>query len=309
MRRFRNILFAEQNTNCHAHAAINEAATLAKANDAKLTLYGVVNAPPLLQRTLRLGNGEKSIVQIVSDRLSDGLAGCAARIEDQTVDIEVGTGSPALEIVRKVVRSAHDLVVITTDGSSDSAALVRRVIQLCPSPVWVLRPNFTGERTLAAIDPDDDPRLNRLILDLAQSQSTRYNGELRVVHSWEPYGQSMFLGRDSIPPSPQVRASFAADAETRHRTAFQATLTDAGIGAKTLTHLVDGPPVRAITGLIALYRIDLLVMGAVGQIGGDRVLFGNTAEQVFADVPCSVLVVKPPGFVSPVDGSIDEGRP
>ena len=63
---------------------------------------------------------------------------------------------------------------------------------------------------------------------------------------------------------------------------------------------MDGSPVTAINGLIYLYRIQLLVMGSVGRSGIDGLIVGNTAEQVLGKVNCSLLVVKPPDFASPV---------
>ena len=45
---------------------------------------------------------------------------------------------------------------------------------------------------------------------------------------------------------------------------------------------------------------DLVVMGTVGRTGIAGLFIGNTAEMVLEQVQCSVLAVKPPGFVSPV---------
>ncbi len=47
-------------------------------------------------------------------------------------------------------------------------------------------------------------------------------------------------------------------------------------------------------------RIDLLVMGTVCRTGVPGFLIGNTAESVLQQVDCSVLAVKPEGFVTPV---------
>jgi nucleotide-binding universal stress UspA family protein len=55
-----------------------------------------------------------------------------------------------------------------------------------------------------------------------------------------------------------------------------------------------------ITSLTAKKRIDLIVMGTVGRTGIPGFLIGNTAETVLRQVNCSVLAVKPEGFVTPV---------
>ncbi len=52
--------------------------------------------------------------------------------------------------------------------------------------------------------------------------------------------------------------------------------------------------------LVRREGIDLLVMGTVCRTGVAGFFIGNTAETVLAQVDCSVLSVKPEGFLSPV---------
>ena len=47
-------------------------------------------------------------------------------------------------------------------------------------------------------------------------------------------------------------------------------------------------------------QVELLVIGTVGRSGIPGLLIGNTAEQVLAEVTCSILAFKPAGFVSPI---------
>jgi nucleotide-binding universal stress UspA family protein len=65
-------------------------------------------------------------------------------------------------------------------------------------------------------------------------------------------------------------------------------------------HLVRGRPADAIIDFVASHLIGLLVMGTVGRTGIPGLLIGNTAERVLGEVTCSVLALKPRGFVSPV---------
>ena len=41
-------------------------------------------------------------------------------------------------------------------------------------------------------------------------------------------------------------------------------------------------------------------MGSVARAGIPGMLIGSTAESVLGDVDCSVLTVKPDGFISPI---------
>jgi len=57
---------------------------------------------------------------------------------------------------------------------------------------------------------------------------------------------------------------------------------------------------KAIVSLAKNKNIDLLVMGTVCRTGVAGLIIGNTAEKVLNKVDCSVLTVKPEGFVTPV---------
>jgi nucleotide-binding universal stress UspA family protein len=61
-----------------------------------------------------------------------------------------------------------------------------------------------------------------------------------------------------------------------------------------------GEPHYVIPEFVVSEGIDVLVMGTVARGGISAMLIGNTAERVLRKLPCSVLTVKPDGFVSPV---------
>jgi nucleotide-binding universal stress UspA family protein len=43
-----------------------------------------------------------------------------------------------------------------------------------------------------------------------------------------------------------------------------------------------------------------VVMGTVGRTGIPGLIMGNSAETILQQVDCSVLAIKPPGFIAPV---------
>ena len=64
--------------------------------------------------------------------------------------------------------------------------------------------------------------------------------------------------------------------------------------------IVTDPPDVAILEQIERHGIELLVMGTVARTGIPGFFTGNTAERLLPQIPCSVMAVKPEGFVSPV---------
>lgn len=65
-------------------------------------------------------------------------------------------------------------------------------------------------------------------------------------------------------------------------------------------HMVAGAPGEVLPRLADRLDIGLIVMGTVGRTGLRGLIMGNTAETILRSVRCSVLAVKPEGFVTPV---------
>jgi len=225
----------------------------------------------------------------------------------------VVVGTPFLEVIRQVLRDKHDLVILAAEGrggikerlfGSTSMHLMRK----CPCPVWVVK-SATHEkygRILAAVDttsdfPDPERQsLNPLILQLASSLAQMDNSELHVAQVWSVFAEGYM----------EVRAGLSEKSMRNGRKLTKqlyATRLDgllAGVDLKGIIphrHLPrnDDAP-RAIVKLAKSKKIDLLVMGTVCRTGLAGFFIGNTAEKVLSEVNCSVLTVKPEGFVTPV---------
>jgi nucleotide-binding universal stress UspA family protein len=69
---------------------------------------------------------------------------------------------------------------------------------------------------------------------------------------------------------------------------------------KLQVHLLKGEPGKLIPEIAGICGIDVIVMGTVCRTGIAGFFIGNTAEEVLRQVNCSVLTVKPDGFVTPV---------
>ena len=65
-------------------------------------------------------------------------------------------------------------------------------------------------------------------------------------------------------------------------------------------HLVKGWPREEIPALAKDVEADLVVMGTVARTGVPGLIMGNTAETILNHLDCSVLAIKPPDFVTPV---------
>lgn len=73
-----------------------------------------------------------------------------------------------------------------------------------------------------------------------------------------------------------------------------------GLNVPVETHLIEGEPDVVLTEFTAGLERPLLVVGTMARSGIPGMLLGNTVERLITQVNCSLMAVKPVGFVSPV---------
>jgi nucleotide-binding universal stress UspA family protein len=305
VQRFKNILFTAL-TEHGIEPALQRAHELATRNDATLTVFGTVPEPSRLTRVLQRTSGPTP--ELLADQLRQELANRVATVDAPfAAQVEVAVGVPFISIVERVLRDEHDLVIITDDGpDSPVASTTKHLLRKCPCPVWVMRPKDVAEhRVLAAIDPEpDDPaEMNRLILDLASSHAELTGAELHVAHAWSVYGET------ALRTSPFLRSpggeldDLRRETRDGHLDRLEKSLTRHRVGGMDHeVHLVEGDAGDVIPFLAEKHDITLLVMGTVGRTGVPGLIMGSNAERILDQVRCSVIAVKPEGFVSPVAG-------
>lgn len=65
-------------------------------------------------------------------------------------------------------------------------------------------------------------------------------------------------------------------------------------------HVLQDSAKTVIPEMAAQLKEDLVVMGTVARTGIAGLLVGNTADTIFEQLRCSVLALKPPGFVTSI---------
>jgi len=309
MQRFKSILLLR------GHAEARErAAALAKENRARLTAMDVVEHVRFEGRTLSDGSSysPKKAEQLALRQHREQLQEYIAPIREEglRVNTKVVAGKAFLEIIREVVRNEHDLVIMTAEGKSGLRGLLfgstsLHLIRKCPCPVWVIKPvrRKRFARILAAVDPDTLDNtiamLNREILDIATSLAVRENAKLDIVSVWSLPFES-FLHSDSRTSKKRLqqllREERAASGQRINSVLELYPLEN----IQHEVYLVKGDPKKVIPELIQKTQPEVIVMGTVTRTGVPGILIGNTAETILQRVDCSVLTVKPVGFVTPV---------
>jgi nucleotide-binding universal stress UspA family protein len=322
MKWFKNILCViDAGKQCAS--LLKRAVALAESNQTNLTLVDVV---PRVTAGIGMPEGGPISAHLQAALNAEHEQGLDALIEPYrqrlTIQCKVLVGTPYLEVIREVLSEGHDLVIKVPEDPSWLALLFgsndMHLLRKCPCPIWFIKCQAPKayRRIFAAVDlPGGYPAeewetrqtLNRQILELAGAMALTEFAELHVVHVWEAIGEGVMRSASFRMPEEEV-AAYLDEVRGQHEASLDALLheLESTMGSGTLaflkprTHLMRGSPSKEIPALAKRLKADLVVMGTVGRSGIPGLIMGNTAETVLYQLDCSVVAIKPPGFVSPV---------
>lgn len=316
MKHFKNILYVVE-TNVNQDNALARAVALAETNQAQLTVLEVI---PRLSMTFKMQEGD--IVDELINRqhqhyLQQLIAPYVARL---TIDTRLLVGSTYLEVIRAVLSQHYDLVIKAAENPDFLERLFgatdMHLLRKCPCPLWLISPleqyKHSQQNIMAAIDFDpidfveEEQHFNRQILDISASVAAADLSTLHVVHVWDAIAEGIIsMWSDK---SHQSLTEYIEEERLAHQQGLDALAAGMRqrIGAAAYDylapkfHLVKGDARKLIPALSHNLAIDLVVMGSVARTGIAGLIIGNTAETILEQLQCSVLVLKPQGFVSPV---------
>ncbi len=325
MQRFKNILLVLGRSGFSGTAAKN-AIHLARSNHARLTAVDVVQSDVGGYRfrtpSTKLDEIEHMLILERHKEIEQMLNAADIDIE---VDIQVLAGKKFIEIIRYVQRENIDLVIKEVEKDKRFAAMFfgstdLRLLRKCPCPVWLVNPEAAPKnpRILAAVELeaiDDEGRLNDLnqqIIETSSSLAFYGNSDLHIVNAWIVFEGGRLAKklskqyREDILAWVDEQKNSIAKAQSEFRKVFDDHLQEKGLRDLGHTfHFPEGIAEEVIVDLAESLDIDLVVMGTVARTDLAGLLVGNTSEAILSRINCSVLAIKPPGFVSPV---IDENR-
>ena len=316
MKRFSNILLVVD-TEAENAVALSRAVALARNNQASLTIVSVVEE--MSSNPTRAILWVELCIKILGEeraRLDNVIASVAE--PDINITSKTLVGKPFIEFIRQVLRHDHDLVIKCADEPQDVARTLfgstdMHLLRKCPCPIWIIK--STGQapfsRILAALDHDPEnpatTALNRQILEMSTSLALSESCELDIVHAWRLAWESFMRSPRSTLSKAEVDEMVAEEGQNR-RHWLDSLVTTYGAKAdkdamnylNPRLHLLNGRATQVVPTTARELGADLVIMGTVGRSGVAGLLMGNTAENILAQLDCSVLAIKPPGFETPV---------
>ena len=318
MKRFKNIVYIYESSVAQDNA-IASAVSLAQNNQAELTVIDVI---PVVSGGIGMPPGGPITTELQAAMIAERrqvLDSLIAPFRQRlNISLDVLVGRQFLEVILAVLRNGYDLVIKPAENpdyidrlfGSDDMHLLRK----CPCPVWLMKADETSnyECIVAAVDIDldeedsEEQMLNQEILELASSLSMSDSAALHLVHAWDaPEAGFVSLWADN----PDVtEENLIEGVRTRHEDAMRKLTqnlrkhigTEAYQYLSPQIHMPRGDAKKAIPVLVRELKADLVVMGTIARTGIPGFIIGNTAEAILEQLQCSVLAIKPPGFVSPV---------
>ena len=311
---------------CHADgsddALLERAAHAARMMDAPLIAVAVEQPPDDIKAMAKAtGLSRDTIATRLEEELKHRLNEACQRVDlNPPARLITRLVKPFLEIIRIAIKEKAGLVLKAAEDLAGPrgvffASTDQHLLRKCPSPVWLIR-NTADQKPqtlLAAVDvdpltaeqPDTESALNMRIVETAARIAALSGAELLVLHVWEAAGEGLVRLWSNEKTGVD---HYLEEIRDHHRAALERFIADArrrlaDLGLADIqmqTRLERGDPREVIPADVRALQADMLVMGTIARTGVPGFIIGNTAEDVLNSVECSVVTVKPPGYVSPV---------
>jgi len=239
------------------------------------------------------------------------------------VQTKVLIGHPHEEITREVISNGRDLVLKAVEsglglrerlfGDNDT-----RLLKACPCPVLLIRSvpekPYRHRCICAGIYQDEHPgghkddryAINHKILEHAAWLAIAQFAELQIVHAWEAYGEQHL--RSGRSPFHFDADNYVETEQKRNSEALNTCLSEIreSMASEVLPafnpvcRLAKGNHRDEIVRLAINMGADLVIVGDLVPSGLTGLIVDSTAVSIAKQLDCSVLVVKPAEFITPV---------
>jgi universal stress protein E len=263
---------------CDTHAARQERLLAQRAADPTRLLD--VNLKPMLEQLAKpLRNRGLDVTTDCGfvDNLADGLA---ERIRHTNADL--------------VIKDTHhhSLLQRTLITNTDW-----HLIRTVEKPLLLAKPRSWPPRlrVIAALDPghinDKPAALDQAILQWSRRLTDQQQGELHAVHAYVPLTVAATAGALVAPMASTLTPEAMEFEDHEKRRELREMTARYAVPPENL-HLELGVASDVLPRKAEQLGADLVVMGAIGRSGLQRLFIGSTAERVLEKMPCDVLVVK-----------------
>lgn len=296
---YKNIILVTDGTP-DSQIAAQSVLDLAKQHSSRVYVVDTVR-PPSIAATWLTSNAEELFDIVVADK-QERLEKVAHVFRDAGIEakVEILFGKSSAEIVKAALTEQADLVVRYMKGSRSRqtgsfGTTALNLMRVCPCPLLLVGDQpVSNPKVLACVNAEHDSKENAAIL----GEASKLAGDPKRMHAlycWKFYGcefLSEYMDEDTI-------SRYEKEASQNYHGLYERFLKQHDLPADGV-HLKNGDPVDVIPEVCQHESIDVVVMSSASQNHPLHRLLGSTVESVLDALPCSLLVVKPTGFKSPI---------
>ncbi len=312
MRNIRNILYISSGNDEKQSTGLRKALELTRNYNAQLTILLIFPDFPEEHEDLK-----KKFSSYLTHDLEESMNAVMKEmnirednIRTRLLVLEAKQIPPAITIIRHVLKRNHDLVIKDAEhieGGRGFRGMDMTLLRKCPCPVLLSRkaPHTAAmSRFTVAIAPESrepgEKELSLTLLRLADSLAGEKGVEIDVVSCWEYELEKILQYKAWVNISKEEMHNNAEEYRKTHLSELEKLILEAEIKGRYHIHHIKGRPEDVIPEFTRQRDTNLLVMGTVARTGIPGFLIGNTAENILEKTACSLLALKPDGYVSPV---------
>ncbi|PJE80530.1 Universal stress protein E [invertebrate metagenome] len=312
MHAFRSILLAI--TRLHSSGMeLQQAFKLAQDNNASLTVALFDNSIDFIQK-IPFAPLQKKLTDTFHEQIHEELDRIQTLAWDNGLNLATAVipGRPRETIFALIEKSRCDLVIKLADPSG---ALARHqltgndlgLLRKCPVPVLMMAdkdqlPDFTGNILVAmdVSDPDIDvQKLNIRLLQYGLYLASQEQAKLHIISVWDmpsTHHSLRILSDEELYELQETTQKRYQSIQQGIASAVGCSLDDE---STIHSYISRGQPAHEIQKMANRLNADIIVMGTLGR-HNNKILMGNTAENIINGVYCSILAIKPEDYVCPL---------
>lgn len=284
--------------------ALREAVRRAALDGAAVTAIHVMDEFLVHELKKALSTDQATVRADWLERLRQFIA--SATNAGTSVQAEVRIGHPFTALADACREHHADLLVMGAKGSRNEphriGVIAAKCVRKAPVDVLVVREDAPGpfKKIVACVDfSENSAKAVQCALHVAKQDGATLDC-LHVLQS--ALAMSLDYGGGFVPSLPTVIDPEATAHRTAEVVAFVTPLTREAAGVEVTSLVVESLNIReTILEHVNSSHADLVVLGTRGKAGLREMLIGTTAEKIVQNAPCSILAVKPDGFVAAAD--------
>lgn len=231
---------------------------------------------------------------------------CDLATTPPTVSNIVATGQPWFEILKAAGTEPRTMIVC---GTREKSAVSRflfgstglKLLRNAAGPVLLVKPRIDDDAELDVLAATDLTETGQDVMSAGVALGQNLPVRLNLLHVLDD-DLDRHIARAGAPEEEIQRYKKEARDNAESTLHEQLETTDYRTIEKGIAvHFAEGRPDLCILTAIENLDIDLLVMATSGRGGIPGMLFGNTAERLLPELPCSLLAIKPDDFQCPLD--------